>query len=93
MQNYGITKGVIDNPILAFGNVAYPEYKTYNTITDIDHDGMDDAWEIANGLNPNNPDDRNRYVNSGYTCLEVYLNSLVGEVIPLVFATGVGNVY
>lgn len=80
------TKGIIDNPSVVGG---YPEYNTYNTITDADNDGMDDAWETANGLNPNNPDDRNLVTVSGYTVLEVYLNSLVSEFIELKFATSV----
>jgi hypothetical protein len=40
---------------------------------------MDDAWEKAHGLNPKNKDDRNVRMKNGYTALEVYLNSLVGE--------------
>ena len=84
---FGIAKGIIDNPVLAFGvEASYPEYKTYNSITDNDHDGMDDAWEIANGLDPTNPDDRNKLTKSGYTCLEVYLNGLVGENIEMAFS-------
>ncbi len=82
---YGMVKGIIDNPVLAFGVAAYPEYKTYNTITDNDHDGLDDEWETANGLNPADPDDRNKKTKSGYTCLEVYLNGLLGENIELEF--------
>ena len=73
---YGVAKGIIDNPILTFGATAYPEYKTYNTITDNDHDGMDDAWEKKNGLNPNNADDRNKVGEDGYTMLEKYINSI-----------------
>ena len=46
---------------------------------------MDDAWESANRLDPANPEDRNKLTESGYTCLEVYLNSLVGESIALGF--------
>lgn len=80
-QNGALT-GIIDSPFEADG---YPEYLTYNIITDNDHDGMDDAWETANGLNPADANDRNKIVKSGYTCLEVYLNSLVGETIDLDF--------
>ncbi|WP_143150519.1 Ig-like domain-containing protein [Arenibacter nanhaiticus] len=44
---------------------------------DTDGDGMADAWELANGLDPNNPDDaaadRN---NDGYTNLEDFLNQV-----------------
>ena len=43
---------------------------------DSDHDGMPDDWEKANGLNPNNADDRNNKDAVGYTMLEVYLNSI-----------------
>jgi len=79
-------KGIIDAPASVGG---YPEYTTYNTITDADNDGMDDAWETANGLNPADASDRNLVTLSGYTALEVYLNSLVGETIELKFATAV----
>ncbi len=83
-NNHAIS-GIIDRVEDAGG---YPEYATYNTITDKDHDGMDDAWEVENGLNPDDANDRNRYTKSGYTCLEVYLNSLVGEEIEVEFPTG-----
>jgi pectate lyase len=82
---YRVAKGIIDNPVLAFGDEAYPPYKTYNTITDNDHDGIDDAWEKSHGLNPDDSSDRNKVTISGYTCLEVYLNSLMGENIELKF--------
>lgn len=76
----GAGTGMIDKPSEAGG---YPEYLTYDTIVDADKDGMDDAWETVNGLDPQNPDDGTKLVKSGYTCLEVYLNSLVGETIAL----------
>jgi hypothetical protein len=45
---------------------------------DTDRDGMPDAWELAQGLDPRNPADRNtRTEQGGYTNLEKYLNSLV----------------
>lgn len=68
--------GIIDKPENTEG---YATYNTYNTITDNDKDGMDDQWELANGYNPNDPDDKNMVLPSGYTVLERYLNSLVGE--------------
>ncbi len=47
---------------------------------DSDHDGMPDAWEKSHGLNPNDAADGNMDLNGdGYTNLEKYLNSLVGE--------------
>jgi hypothetical protein len=45
---------------------------------DTDQDGMPNAWESANGLNPNDAADRNGDADAdGYTNLEEYLNSLV----------------
>jgi hypothetical protein len=49
---------------------------------DTDGDGMPDEWEKAHGLDPNNPADGNDDLNGdGYTNLEKYLNSLVGEYV------------
>lgn len=78
--NNGRALGIIDKPSDSGG---YPVLKTYNKITDADHDGMDDAWEKANGFDPTNPDDRNIVLPDGYTVLEAYLNSLCGEYISL----------
>jgi pectate lyase len=45
---------------------------------DTDQDGMPNSWESANGLNANDPADRNGDTDAdGYTNLEEYLNSLV----------------
>jgi len=47
---------------------------------DTDRDGMPDTWERAHGLNPADAADGARDRNhDGYTNLEDYLNSLVGE--------------
>lgn len=47
---------------------------------DTDRDGMPDAWEKAHGFNAANPDDGAADRDGdGYTNLEDYLNSLVGE--------------
>jgi hypothetical protein len=47
---------------------------------DTDGDGIPDEWEKAHGLNPLDPADANADFNGdGYTNLEKYLNSLVGE--------------
>ncbi len=44
---------------------------------DKDNDGMSDAWEVANGLNPNDSSDGNKDRNSdGYTNLEDFLNQV-----------------
>lgn len=52
---------------------------------DTDGDGMPDAWEKANGLDPNDPEDGALYTidteRGWYTNLEVYLNSLVADIM------------
>jgi hypothetical protein len=49
---------------------------------DADDDGMPDQWERAHGLNPKDSADGNADFNGdGYTNLEKYLNSLVGEYV------------
>ena len=52
---------------------------------DTDSDGMPDAWETANGLNPNSASDGKTYTldaeKKWYTNLEVYLNSLVEDIV------------
>jgi hypothetical protein len=61
-------------------NFPWPDYKTYNVPVDSDHDGIPDDWEKAHGLNPNDASDAAKDLNGdGYTNLEKYLNSLVGE--------------
>ncbi|HVT90106.1 MAG TPA: hypothetical protein VHD56_14730 [Tepidisphaeraceae bacterium] len=44
---------------------------------DTDNDGIPDAWESVHGLNPNDAADGNKLDKSGYTNLEIYMNSLV----------------
>ena len=69
--------GFIDSPADAEG---WPVYAQVAPVVDNDHDGMDDAWELKNGLDPNNPDDRNKVLSKeGYSALEVYLNGLMNE--------------
>jgi hypothetical protein len=47
---------------------------------DTDHDGMPDEWEKRTGLNPTDPRDATTDRDAdGYTNLEEYLGSLVGE--------------
>lgn len=43
---------------------------------DGDRDGMPDAWEVSNGLNPANAGDGDDYAADGYTNVERYLNGL-----------------
>ena len=56
---------------------GWPKLKSKPAPKDQDRDGMADAWEKANGLNPKNAEDRNGDVDKdGYTNLEEYLHSL-----------------
>lgn len=56
---------------------GYPTYATGTAPTDSDNDGIPDSWETANSLNPNNASDANSTAPSGYTWIEVYINSLI----------------
>ncbi|MFK2820261.1 T9SS type A sorting domain-containing protein [Flavobacteriaceae sp. LMIT009] len=56
---------------------GYPVYNSDPAPQDTDNDGMPDSWEDANGLNKNDPSDRNHYNPDGYTNLEYYLNNMV----------------
>jgi hypothetical protein len=51
-------------------------------VVDTDGDGIPDWWEQANGLNPNNPADRNSLHVSLYTMLEMYLNGFPHSSAP-----------
>lgn len=59
---------------------GWPVLKSKPAPRDGDGDGMPDAWERRNGLNPRNPGDGNADRNGdGYTNLEEWLAELVGE--------------
>lgn len=65
--------GIITDPQQMGG---YPKYKG-KTYKDSDNDGMPDAWEKANGLNPNDPSDANKdCTGDGYTNIEKYINGI-----------------
>ncbi|GAA4206227.1 thrombospondin type 3 repeat-containing protein [Pedobacter jeongneungensis] len=55
---------------------GYPEYKG-TPYKDSDDDGMPDAYELKNGLNPKDASDASKITKSGYSNIEVYLNSVV----------------
>jgi len=65
---------------------SYPELVSESRPADFDtdKDGMPDAWEIANGLDPNNASDGNLYTLDAekqfYTNIEVYINGLVEHI-------------
>ncbi|MBQ7870268.1 MAG: pectate lyase [Prevotella sp.] len=51
---------------------------------DTDGDGMSDAWEKANGLNPADASDANKTTldpKGGYTNIEVYCNSIIQDIM------------
>ncbi len=66
-------QGIITDPIQVGG---YPEYKGV-AYKDADNDGIPDAWELAHGLSPNDAKDAALITKSGYSNIEVYLNSIV----------------
>ena len=76
---YG-NKGYISHPNDVGG---WPVLAAGTPYTDSDHDGMCDDWETDNGLNPNDPEDRNEIGQGGYTNLEVFLYSLLSDGGPV----------
>lgn len=60
---------------------AWPVLTCGPAPTDTDHDGMPDAWETQNGLNPNDAADRQAVAANGYTHLENYLNGIAMVVM------------
>ncbi|MGD9202214.1 MAG: T9SS type A sorting domain-containing protein [Chitinispirillia bacterium] len=58
---------------------GYGTLKSIIPPVDSDHDGMPDEWEKVNGLNPNDPEDRNTKGEGGFTNLVLYLESLVAK--------------
>ena len=67
-------KGIITDICQVGG---FPKYKKVKPYVDTDGDGMPDEWEIANGLNPNDPSDANKdCTGDGYTNIEKYINGI-----------------
>ncbi|MBP0987697.1 MAG: dockerin type I repeat-containing protein [Oscillospiraceae bacterium] len=61
----------------------YPAPVLTKEITDADNDGMDDAWELVRGLNPNDPTDyQHDYCGQGYMNIEYYVNDLTVDSFP-----------
>ncbi|MEA5426195.1 pectinesterase family protein [Arcicella lustrica] len=75
VKDAGVThpSGIIDSPENVGG---VPKYGSNTPYKDTDKDGMDDLWETANGLNPNNASDGNTIAPNGYTNLENFLNGI-----------------
>lgn len=67
--------GIIDSQNDVGG---YPKLRGGTPPADRDMDGMPDSWELAHGLNPDDPEDRNADRDGdGFTNLEEYLDWIV----------------
>lgn len=65
-----------------------PALKSTQALKDSDGDGMPDDWETANGLDPNDATDGAKASDSGFTNLELYLNSIVAHIMEAGNANG-----
>jgi hypothetical protein len=75
----GSEDGIIDTQETVGG---WPELKSGDSPADTDEDGMPDEWEVAKGLDPENAGDaQETTVDGAYPNVEVYLNSLVADII------------
>ena len=59
---------------------AWPTLNSTDAPVDTDGDGMPDEWEDAHGLDKTKAADGNIVTESGYTNVEIYLNSLVEDI-------------
>lgn len=77
-NNYRLgTNGIIDNVEQVGG---WPVLKSEKAPKDSDKDGIPDEWESAHGLNPHDASDASKIdATSGYTNIELYINSLVKD--------------
>lgn len=97
-----VGKGIIDmiNDPEAEADASRPSFPDFDTASrpagfDTDADGMPDEWEKANGLDPNDPSDGALYTLDGkkyYTNVEVYINSLVADIVKAQNSDGISTV-
>ena len=79
VKSFGTEGGIISSEYqLPIGAPTAWTVKSFTKPTDTDGDGMPDAWETANGLNPNYNDAMVISAN-GYANIENYINSLSME--------------
>lgn len=95
-KTYTPHKGIINSqddikPVGAAADWSpWPALNATEAPLDTDGDGMPDAWETANGLNPNDASDGAKLASNGYTNVENYLNSLVADITAAQNAGGEG---
>ncbi len=76
LTSYGIKGAIIgDESALMLVNGVGNIYNAPKPV-DSDNDGMPDEWEIANGLNPEDPTDAVKVAPNGYLNIENYINSI-----------------
>ena len=87
VRSFGIEGGIISSETqLPIGAPTSWKMTKANKPADTDGDGMPDAWETANGLNPNK-DDAMAMASNGYANIENYINSLtIANRTPLLRA-------
>lgn len=70
--------GIIDSQNDVGG---WPKLNSLAPLKDTDEDGMPDFWESSNSLDPNRSNDREYDLSPYYTNIEVYINSLVKDLV------------
>ncbi len=78
--NYGIINSQ-DEIVYSDGHRGWPALISSEPLPDTDGDGMPDAWELSQALDPADASDGKHISPSGYTYLEEYLNSLVDHIM------------
>lgn len=74
----GSSLGIIDSQADVGG---WPELQSNEAPEDTSEDGMPDEWKTEKGLNPDKFQANGNDLSTGYDNLEVYLNSLVEELV------------
>jgi hypothetical protein len=79
LQSYGKSGAIISDEAFmgGVGSIA-----SGTVPKDTDGDGIPDDWEVLHGLNANDVTDGMEITASGYTNLEIYVNSLVPSTYP-----------
>ncbi len=74
----GSKNGIIDTQSDVGG---WPELNSLPAPKDTDGDGMPDAWETANKLDPKVANANGKELSTGYDNIEVYINGLVKDIV------------